>query len=130
MLASRKMLGCMSATSLTGGEIAGRFEIPKSSVSEHVSTPESAGLVSGERRGQFIHYSLVRVNPFNTVTGYLHQSARVSPPVARKRDWQRTRARSVMAERHRKRVVARDLVCGRSPLVAIQAYMAGESQSA
>ncbi len=76
-------LGNLSATDLTAGEIAARFEISKPSVSKHLSILENAGLIAGERRGQFIHYSLVRDNLLNTVTGYLQEVCPVSRPLKR-----------------------------------------------
>ena len=41
------------------------------SVSKHLSILENAGLGRGEKRGQFIHYSLVRDNLVNTLNGYV-----------------------------------------------------------
>ena len=79
----RKILAYLSATDLTAGEIAARFEISKPSVSKHLSILENAGLIAGERRGQFIHYSLVRDNLLNTVTGYLQEVCPVSRPLKR-----------------------------------------------
>jgi len=79
----RKILAYLSATDLTAGEIAARFEISKPSVSKHLSILENAGLIAGERRGQFIHYSLVRDNLLNTVTAYLQEVCPVSRPLKR-----------------------------------------------
>ncbi|MDQ2639377.1 MAG: metalloregulator ArsR/SmtB family transcription factor [Pseudomonadota bacterium] len=79
----RKILAYLSATDLTAGEIADRFEISKPSVSKHLSVLENAGLIRGERRGQFIHYSLVRDNLANTLNGYLQQVCPVSKPLKR-----------------------------------------------
>jgi len=79
----RKILAYLSATDLTAGEIAARFEISKPSVSKHLSILENAGLIAGERRGQFIHYSLVGDNLLNTVTGYLQEVCPVSRPLKR-----------------------------------------------
>src|SRR5438270_9532339 len=58
----RKILAYLSATELTAGEISERFNISKPSISKHLSILENAGLITSERRGQFIHYSLVRDN--------------------------------------------------------------------
>ena len=77
----RRILAYLSARSLTAGEIAGRFEISKPSVSKHLAILENAGLISGERRGQFIHYSLVRDNLLNTLIGYLQEVCPVSRPL-------------------------------------------------
>lgn len=44
-----------SASELTAGEIASRFHISKPAVPQHLSVLESAGLVTSEKRGQFVH---------------------------------------------------------------------------
>jgi ArsR family transcriptional regulator len=79
----RKILAYLSATDLTAGDIAARFEISKPSVSKHLSILENAGLVRSERRGQFIHYSLVRDNLVNTLNGYVQEVCPVSKPLKR-----------------------------------------------
>lgn len=79
----RKILAYLSATDLTAGEIAERFDISKPSISKHLSILENAGLISGERRGQFINYSLVRDNLANTLNGYLQEVCPVSRPLKR-----------------------------------------------
>ena len=79
----RKILAYLSATDLTAGEIAARFEISKPSVSKHLSILENAGLVRGEKRGQFIHYSLVRDNLVNTLNGSVQEVCPVSKPLKR-----------------------------------------------
>ena len=79
----RKILAYLSATELTAGEIAERFAISKPSISKHLSILENAGLIVGERRGQFIHYRLVRDNLLNTLNGYLQEVCPVSRPLKR-----------------------------------------------
>jgi DNA-binding transcriptional ArsR family regulator len=79
----RKILAYLSATELTAGEIAERFSISKPSISKHLSVLENAGLIVGERRGQFIHYRLVRDSLVNTLNGYLQQVCPVSRPLKR-----------------------------------------------
>jgi ArsR family transcriptional regulator, arsenate/arsenite/antimonite-responsive transcriptional repressor len=79
----RKILAYLSATDLTAGDIAARFEISKPSVSKHLSILENAGLVRSERHGQFIHYSLVRDNLVNTLNGYVQEVCPVSKPLRR-----------------------------------------------
>jgi len=54
----RRILAYLSATSLTAGEIAERFEMSKPSLSKHLSILENAGLITREKKGQFVHYSL------------------------------------------------------------------------
>ena len=77
----RKILAYLSAAPLTAGEIASRFDISKPSVSKHLSILENAGLVSAEKKGQFIHYSLVRENLVNTLNGYVQDVCPVSRPL-------------------------------------------------
>ena len=77
----RKILAYLSATSMTAGEIAERFNISKPSLSKHLSILENARLITGERKGQFIHYSLVQKNLVNTLTGYLQEVCPISRPL-------------------------------------------------
>jgi len=79
----RKILAYLSATSLTAGEIAERFDVAKPTISKHLSVLESAGLIRSERRGQFIHYSLVQDNLVNTLNGFIQQVCPVSRPLRR-----------------------------------------------
>jgi ArsR family transcriptional regulator len=79
----RKILAYLSDSELTAGEIAERFDISKPAVSQHLSVLENAGLVSREKRGQFVHYRLVEDNLANTLNGYLQQVCPVSRPLKR-----------------------------------------------
>ncbi|NMB45613.1 MAG: winged helix-turn-helix transcriptional regulator [Firmicutes bacterium] len=54
----RKILQLLRGGDLTPGELAEHFEISKPSVSHHLSILKQAGLVSDERQGQNIIYSL------------------------------------------------------------------------
>lgn len=54
----RKILHLLKRGDLTAGELAEHFEISKPSLSHHLSTLKQAGLVSDERQGQNIIYSL------------------------------------------------------------------------
>ena len=54
----RRILELLRDGDLTAGELAEHFDISKSSLSHHLATLKSAGLVSDERRGQNIVYSL------------------------------------------------------------------------
>ena len=54
----RRILELMRNGDLTAGELAEHFDISKPSLSHHLATLKSAGLVSDERRGQNIVYSL------------------------------------------------------------------------
>jgi ArsR family transcriptional regulator len=79
--ARRKILAYLSKTDLTAGEIAARFDMSKPSISKHLQILESAGLIRGEKHGQFIHYSLVQENLINTLNGFVQNVCPVSRPL-------------------------------------------------
>ena len=69
----RNILAYLSATSMTAGEIAERFSISKPSLSKHLSILENAALITSEKKGQYIHYSLVSDNLFNTLNNFIYE---------------------------------------------------------
>ena len=77
----RKILAYLSATSLTAGQISDRFDISKPSMSKHLGILENAGLITGEKRGQFVHYSLVRDSLVNTLNGFVQEVCPVGRPI-------------------------------------------------
>ncbi|MBS0220844.1 MAG: winged helix-turn-helix transcriptional regulator [Proteobacteria bacterium] len=77
----RKILAYLSAADLTAGEIADRFDISKPSISKHLAILEGAGLIESEKRGQFVHYRLVRDNLANTLNGFVQEVCPVSRPL-------------------------------------------------
>jgi ArsR family transcriptional regulator len=79
----RKILAYLSAANLTAGEIAARFSMSKPSISKHLSILENAGLIRGERNGQFIVYTLVRENLINKLTGFVQEICPVARPIRR-----------------------------------------------
>jgi ArsR family transcriptional regulator, arsenate/arsenite/antimonite-responsive transcriptional repressor len=79
----RKILAYLSETGLTAGEIAARFDMAKPSVSQHLSVLENAGLITSEKRGQFVHYALVQENLTNTLNSYVQEVCPVSRPLKR-----------------------------------------------
>lgn len=54
----REILDLLKDKDLTAGEIAEQFDISKPSISHHLDLLKQAELVSTERNGQFITYSL------------------------------------------------------------------------
>ena len=66
---------------MTAGEIAERFEMTKPSLSKHLAILEAAGLIAGEKKGQYIHYSLVADNLANTLNGFVQQVCPYSRPL-------------------------------------------------
>ncbi len=79
----RKILAYLAHTDLTAGEIAARFDISKSAVSQHLNILENAGLVASEKKGQFVHYTLVPDNLTNTLNSYVQEVCPVSAPLKR-----------------------------------------------
>lgn len=54
----RKILELLSDQDRNAGEIANYFNISKPSISHHLNILKNAGLISDERQGQLIVYSL------------------------------------------------------------------------
>ncbi|NJL73188.1 MAG: winged helix-turn-helix transcriptional regulator [Candidatus Competibacteraceae bacterium] len=81
--ARRKILAYLSATDLTAGEIAERFSMSKPAISKHLQILENAGLVTSEKNGQFVTYSLVRENLTNTLNSFVQEVCPVSRPLKR-----------------------------------------------
>lgn len=77
----RKILAYLAHTDLTAGEIAARFEISKPAVSQHLTVLENSGLVTSEKRGQYVHYSLVPDRLANTLNAYAQEVCPVSRPL-------------------------------------------------
>ena len=74
----RKILAYLSETELSAGEIAERFDMTKPSLSKHLKILENAGLIAGEKRGQFIYYRIVRETLASTLTGFMQAVCPVS----------------------------------------------------
>lgn len=79
----RKILAYLSETSLTAGEISERFEMSKPALSKHLQILENAGLVRGEKKGQFVHYSLADKNMLATLHTFLTTFCPVGGPLKR-----------------------------------------------
>jgi len=79
----RQILAYLSETELSTSELAARFAMSAPAISRHLSVLENAGLVSSERRGQFVLYQLVRDNLVNSLTGYALELCPVGRPLKR-----------------------------------------------
>jgi DNA-binding transcriptional ArsR family regulator len=79
----REILAYLSAQELAAGEIASRFQMSAPAISRHLSVLESAGLVQGMRKGQFVMYRLCRENLVNTLTGFAFEICPVAGPLKR-----------------------------------------------
>jgi ArsR family transcriptional regulator, arsenate/arsenite/antimonite-responsive transcriptional repressor len=74
----RKILAYLSETELSAGDIAARFEMTKPSLSKHLKVLESAGLVTSEKRGQFVFYRLQSANLSSTLVTFMQAVCPVS----------------------------------------------------
>lgn len=79
----REILAYLSEQELSAGEIAARFEMSAPAISRHLSMLESAGLVSSERRGQYVVYRLNQDNLVNTITGFAFELCPTAGPLKR-----------------------------------------------
>ncbi|HZP86986.1 MAG TPA: metalloregulator ArsR/SmtB family transcription factor [Burkholderiales bacterium] len=88
--ARRKILAYLNQGELSAGEIAERFEFSKPALSGHLRILEEAGLVSREKRGQFVYYKLVPDRLANTLFAWVAEVCPVAGPLKRE---SRARAR-------------------------------------
>lgn len=79
----REILAYLSEQELSAGEIAARFDMSAPAISRHLSMLESAGLVSSERRGQYVVYRLNQDNLVNTITGFAFELCPTAGPLKR-----------------------------------------------
>ena len=79
----REILAYLSAQELTAGEIASRFAMSAPAISRHLSVLDAAGLVSSERRGQFIVYRINQESLVNTLTGFAFEICPTAGPLKR-----------------------------------------------
>lgn len=77
----RQILSYLSSTALTSGEIADRFEMSKPALSKHLKILENAGLVQSEKRGQYVHYSIVEDNLVATLVNFTASFCPVGSPL-------------------------------------------------
>ncbi|MDG1824111.1 MAG: autorepressor SdpR family transcription factor [Flavobacteriaceae bacterium] len=54
----RRILEMLKESDMNAGEIAERFDISNPSISHHLDILKRADLIYGEKKGQFIKYSL------------------------------------------------------------------------
>ncbi len=54
----RRIVGMLKERDMSAGDIANEFDISKPSISHHLDILKRADLVTAEKRGQFVFYSL------------------------------------------------------------------------
>jgi DNA-binding transcriptional ArsR family regulator len=81
--ARRKILAYVNQGELSAGEIAERFDFSKPALSGHLRILEEAGLISREKRGQFVYYKLVPERLTNTLFSWAAEVCPVAGPLKR-----------------------------------------------
>lgn len=77
----RQILAFLSATELTTSELAERFAMSAPAISRHLSVLENAGLVTSERRGQFVYYQLNSDSLVNALSSFMFDLCPVAGPL-------------------------------------------------
>ena len=79
----REILAYLSAQELTASEIGQRFDMSAPAISRHLSVLAAAGLVTSERRGQFVYYRLTPDNMVNTLSRFAFEVCPTAGPLQR-----------------------------------------------
>ena len=79
----RKILAYLAHAELSAGDIAARFDLSKPSISQHLSVLEAAGLVTADKRGQFVFYRQVEGTLATSLTSFLQEACPVGRPLRR-----------------------------------------------
>ncbi|KRG37338.1 ArsR family transcriptional regulator [Stenotrophomonas panacihumi] len=79
----REILAFLSAQELTAGEIGQRFDMTAPAISRHLAVLSAAGLVIGERRGQFVYYRLTPDSLINTLSSFAFEVCPTAGPLQR-----------------------------------------------
>ncbi|MGE8498891.1 MAG: metalloregulator ArsR/SmtB family transcription factor [Pseudomonas sp.] len=77
----RQILAFLSETELTTSELAERFAMSAPAISRHLSVLENAGLVTSERRGQFVYYQLNSDSLVNSLSSFMFDLCPVAGPL-------------------------------------------------
>ena len=83
--ARRKILACLAEGNLTAGEIASFFDMSKPAISKHLRVLQNANLISREKKGQYIIYSLNTHSLTNQLNSFLQEVCPVSRNIKNKR---------------------------------------------
>lgn len=88
--ARRQILAYLNEGELTAGEISERFDFSKPALSNHLRILEEAGLITREKRGQFVFFRQVPERLSNTLFAWAAEVCPVAGPLKRE---SRARAR-------------------------------------
>lgn len=79
----RQILAYLSEAELTTSELSERFAMSTPAISRHLSILENAGLVSSERKGQYVIYRLNKDSLVNSLTGFAFEICPKGRPLKR-----------------------------------------------
>jgi DNA-binding transcriptional ArsR family regulator len=82
-LPRRKILALLSNVELTTSELAERLGISAPATSRHLSVLENAALVTSERRGQFVYYTMKSDSLVNQLSGFMFELCPTAGPLKR-----------------------------------------------
>ena len=82
-LPRRKIMALLSHVELTTSELAEKLVISAPATSRHLSVLENAGLVTSERRGQFVYYALNTDSLVNHLSGFMFELCPTAAPLKR-----------------------------------------------
>lgn len=82
-LPRRKILAYLGEAEMNTSELAERFAMSAPAISRHLSILENADLVTSERRGQFVFYTLNGGKVANILTSYALELCPVGRPLKR-----------------------------------------------
>ncbi len=82
-LPRRKILTHLDGGEMTASELSKHFEFSKPALSNHLRILEEAGLIEREKRGQYVHFRLVRERIANTVFSWASELCPVAGPIKR-----------------------------------------------
>jgi DNA-binding transcriptional ArsR family regulator len=77
----REILAYLSNAQLSTSELAERFSMSAPAISRHLSVLENAGLITSERKGQFVLYRLNGDNLVSTLTNFAFDICPVGRPL-------------------------------------------------
>jgi DNA-binding transcriptional ArsR family regulator len=79
----RKIMAMLTHVELTTSELADKLAISAPATSRHLSVLENAGLVTSERRGQFVFYKLNADSLVNHLSGFMFEICPTAGPLKR-----------------------------------------------
>lgn len=95
----RQILAYLSEQELSAGDIAARFSMSAPAISRHLSVLENAGLISGEKQGQYVIYKLNPDNLVNTLTQFAFAICPVGGPLKRESKAKKKMATQIREEK-------------------------------